>query len=380
MAINIDKTEIGLQKSLVKEVLPSYFSEEYPNLITFLESYYDFLDSDGAFGDLIQDLYTVRDIEETSLAHLDNMFKEFALGMSQDFFENPREILKNFAKFFRVKGSKYSAEGFFRGFFGEDAEVHYPKQDIFMVGEPGSQIGSDNVHVLQDGGIYQVLSIMIKSPVSFNKWGELYRKFVHPTGFYLSNEVQLVDVITDPIVGLAAQFDSHSHPHSDDYPPEGPRLVFDESVNIVTMSFADTTLLQRMGRTSYIRDSLGVEVRYPLEGFDSAPTHLRHFPYRPDLGLKDSSIYYTDFDPGSNPVFIKRLSPDVVIRPYSARGADIPEIDNMYSSIFEWTMASSQAFDRSDSSGYSTGPKFDNTHETFDEDMYDSGTDYVQII
>ena len=43
-------------------------------------------------------------------------------------------------------------------------------------------------------------------------------------------------------------------------------------------------------------------------------------------------------------------------------------------------MASSQSFDRSDSSGYSSGPRFSNTDETMDEDMYDSGNSYVQTI
>ena len=130
-----DRLEISFKKNLVREVLPEYFAGEYPNVITFLEGYYDFLDSADNFGDMINDLYTIRDIEASSLIHLDNMFKEYALGMSQDFFKQPREILKNFAKFFRVKGSKYSAEGFFRGFFGEDIEVSYPKTDIFTLND-----------------------------------------------------------------------------------------------------------------------------------------------------------------------------------------------------------------------------------------------------
>ena len=375
---DFNRLDIGFQKGIVKDVLPSYFTTDYPNLISFLESYYEFMDSDGEFGQLVNDLYTVRDIEDASLSHLDNMFKEFALGMSQDFFTNPREILKNFARFFRVKGSKYSAEGFFRGFFGEDAEVHYPKQDIFMVGDSASQLGSDNVHVLKDGGIYQIISIMIKSPIAFGKWGELYKKFVHPAGFFLSNEVQIVTQKFENFAGGIAIFDSHPYPNDVYYPPEYPRLVFDDTIGIVTTSFADTTLLQRMGRTAYIRDSAqGTEVNYPLIS-DSDPTHLRNY----EFGLKDSTTYYTDYNPGNNPVFIRRLNPDVVIRPYSdpARAALITEIDNRYSSIFEWTMAGSQYFDRSDSTGYSSGPRFSNTDETMDEDIYDSGNSYVQIV
>ena len=93
--IDYDRLEISFHKNLVKEVLPEYFTSDYPNLITFLESYYDFLDSGDNFGALINDLYTIRDIEAASLKQLDNMFREFAMGMSQSFFKNPREILRN---------------------------------------------------------------------------------------------------------------------------------------------------------------------------------------------------------------------------------------------------------------------------------------------
>ena len=32
----------------VRDALPEYFTQDYPKLITFLEKYYDYLDSDGA--------------------------------------------------------------------------------------------------------------------------------------------------------------------------------------------------------------------------------------------------------------------------------------------------------------------------------------------
>ena len=94
-----------IKSSLVKDILPEYFASSYPNLITFIETYYDYMDSDGQFNDVIKDLYDIRDIGTTNLLYIDNMFKEFALGMGQEFFNEPREVLRNFAKFFRVKGS-----------------------------------------------------------------------------------------------------------------------------------------------------------------------------------------------------------------------------------------------------------------------------------
>ena len=57
------------------------------------------------------------------------------------------------------------------------------------VGE--STIGAEDDYLLQDGAIYQIFSILIKSPISFSKWETLYRNFVHPSGFHLASETVL---------------------------------------------------------------------------------------------------------------------------------------------------------------------------------------------
>lgn len=181
-----------IKSSLVKEVLPEYFASSYPNLIAFIETYYDYMDSDGQFNDVIKDLYDIRDIGTTKLSYIDNMFEEFALGMGQEFFNEPREVLRNFAKFFRVKGSLYSAKGFFRSFYNDTtSEIIYPKKDLFMVGDSASEIGPHSTKVIQDGGVYQVLSVLIRSKTSLGEYEDFYRKFVHPAGFHLAAEMEI---------------------------------------------------------------------------------------------------------------------------------------------------------------------------------------------
>ena len=97
--------DITIRQDLISQVLPEYFTTDYPNLITFLETYYDYMDSSGEFGECLKDLYDIRDIGSTKLQYIDNMFEEFALGLGQDFFVEPREILRNFAKFFNAKNN-----------------------------------------------------------------------------------------------------------------------------------------------------------------------------------------------------------------------------------------------------------------------------------
>lgn len=186
---DFNRLPINLHRSSIKEVLPEYFQSEYPNIILFLEYYYDYLDNNSNFGELIQDLYTCRDAEDNLLEQMDLMFREFGQGTGVKYFSNPREVIRNFAKFYRVKGSKYSAEGFFRAFFLTDAQIHYPKNDLFYLNDSVSEIGVDQQKVLQDGGVYQLLSHLVRTDVGIPAWGELYKKFVHPAGFHLAAEI-----------------------------------------------------------------------------------------------------------------------------------------------------------------------------------------------
>lgn len=192
-----NRIEPNFRRSLVTEVLPEYFATSYPNLVAFLEGYYEFLDSDANFGGAIQELLTIRDIQDTNLQRLDFIFDEIGLGIAGGQFIFPREVIRNFGEFFRVKGSLFSAEGFFRAFFNEQVEILYPKDRLLIIGE--RPIGPDDDYLIQDGAIYQIFSVLIRSPISFNTWGDLYRKFVHPAGFHLAAEVEVVGSVGVPI-------------------------------------------------------------------------------------------------------------------------------------------------------------------------------------
>lgn len=362
--IDYDRLEISFHKNLVKEVLPEYFTSDYPNLITFLESYYDFLDSGDNFGALINDLYTIRDIEAASLKQLDNMFREFAMGMSQSFFKNPREILRNFARFYRVKGTKYSSEGFFRGFFNEDVEVVFPKRDIFHLNDSAHVLSAEeeSTSVLQDGGAFQILSIMLKVPLAFETYKDLYKKFVHPAGFFLSSEVLMQPQNEDAISALSAVFDSQKGAVN------FPLLVFDDTISVVASSVPDTTILDTMGATSYIMtgDSANMVEFNKVDSATSSWTDISNNSF----GLQDSSISYTSANPGNNRVFTVRMDPNETVRKY--KDQSIQALDNIYRSIFDMADASSPRMDRTPINGFPTDIRFDRSNETLDQGIYDS--------
>jgi hypothetical protein len=209
-----NRKAIDFRTSRVNDVLPDYFKEDYPNLIKFLDYYYDFMDSDGthAFNSEIYELFRSKDIEATSLTLLDNIFKEIGLGTSQNYFSNPRQVAAFLAKFYRIKGSLYSAEGFFRAFFDEQPTISYPKENIFIVSE--SKIGTESQRFIINNDIYQIFSILIKSSRPVSQWKDLYKRFAHPAGWYFAGQVQ--------IEGIGDLIDSAGMPLS--VPDEGANL------------------------------------------------------------------------------------------------------------------------------------------------------------
>jgi hypothetical protein len=194
---DLNRRNLNLNISKVSEALPEYFSSDHSLLNTFLEKYYDFLDSSGAhsFNTEITNILSSRDITQTDNDYLDQLITEIGNGLtSSSFFENPRLMAKLLPLFYSSKGTKLSAEGFFRGFFGEEVEVSSPKDSLLYVGginPTGLQglIGPEEQFRIQDHRLYQIFSILLRSGLSKSDYEVLYKKFVHPAGFFFGTEV-----------------------------------------------------------------------------------------------------------------------------------------------------------------------------------------------
>jgi hypothetical protein len=188
--LDLDRRDRNFTISKVKEVLPEHYVSEYPNLVKFLDYYYDWMDSDATHGfdNTLHNLYSIRDLQATDLTLLNQIFQEIGQGLvSASYFTDPRQAAGLLANFYKIKGSIYSAEGFFRAFYGEQPEVVYPKNNLFIIGE--SQIGAESLKYIQNGALYQVLSVLIRSGIPITKWRDIYKAFVHPAGFHLAGEV-----------------------------------------------------------------------------------------------------------------------------------------------------------------------------------------------
>ena len=189
------RTNTKFHQGQVTQILPEFYQEQYPDLIKFIEVYYAYTGEDGSasFIDQIYDLFNIRDISSTGIRHLNLLIGEISDGLeTTSFYQNPRLMAKLLSDFYRNKGTQLSAEQFFKAFYNESVEVSYPKRNIFILNDKpgGSLIGPESLKYIQDDKKYQIFSILLKTGMSLSDYETLYKKLVHPAGFYLAAEVE----------------------------------------------------------------------------------------------------------------------------------------------------------------------------------------------
>lgn len=271
---NIDnnRRDPNLFTTKIDQVLPEYFQEEHSTLVTFLEKYYDLLDSDVGdynFSENIRDIYAARDPADADIDFLDQTIGEIGNGLkASSFFQQPRLMARLLGQFYQTKGAIVSAEGFFRGFFNEEAEIIYPKKDIFIVGE--SNIGFLGQKKIQDNEQFQIFSILVRSGLSVADYELLYKRFVHPAGFHFAGEVLLVDEATQTIT-----LTTHNPLEEEVVNP----LFLGQASSLLTTSFGETTLLyDSTNGDQYRVDTIQQELlRYTVDSDLTANLFVKYY-------------------------------------------------------------------------------------------------------
>ncbi len=249
----------------VRDALPEFFTQDFPKLVTFLEKYYDYLDSDdvSSFDNQLRQIYQTRDTQEVPSKLLSTLISEIAAGNTGDNFTDPNFYAQRIHELHRTKGSRFSIEEFFRAFYQQNVEVEYPKNNIFTVGHdsagPLSRIGAESNKFIRNNALYQIYSILIKSPLAQTTWIELYKKFVHPAGFYIAGSVQ-TDV--EAIGTLSAPLAS---------PDSGNPGVISSAVMSAIAPFTQMTLLS--GGLSIDSGGLRSQLGQTIDKYQSIPAN-----------------------------------------------------------------------------------------------------------
>lgn len=133
-ASNISKPH-NTETTRVNTIIPQAIVNKAKGLVTLLEDYYDYLNTNGLPSCEINRIIDNHDIDRVSNEYLDSIGEEIAKNVPNSNVLDKVSLYKKIVKFYSIRGSEDSLYTFFRIFFDEYASVTYPKEKLFKLSE-----------------------------------------------------------------------------------------------------------------------------------------------------------------------------------------------------------------------------------------------------
>lgn len=116
---------------LIESQFPAVYREDGPELVAFLEAYYEFLESDEKYSyKLGRQMFEISDID----ASMDEFIRHFKETYLADFpyalTTDKRFLIKHISDFYQTKGSKQSLELLMKLLYNQNVDVYYPGGDV----------------------------------------------------------------------------------------------------------------------------------------------------------------------------------------------------------------------------------------------------------
>jgi len=118
--------------SVAMNRVPRFIRDDYPALEEFLEAYFEFLQANQINK---ADFKSIRDIEKTFDEYLVYFKNTLAKGLPDSTAADYRTVIANVREMFKSKGTEKSIKFFFRALFNENADIFYPRNQIFAASD-----------------------------------------------------------------------------------------------------------------------------------------------------------------------------------------------------------------------------------------------------
>lgn len=120
---------------LVNRQVPEFVREEHPLFITFLEAYYEYLETiqGSQKNDLVskaKELRYVSDVDTSIDLFEESFINNYASLIPQDALINKEFLIKNVLPLYLARGNQKSFELLFRMLYGTEVEITFPKDNI----------------------------------------------------------------------------------------------------------------------------------------------------------------------------------------------------------------------------------------------------------
>ena len=141
----------------VKYTLPEFIQNDYNQFVTFIEKYYEYMDSDGNPINLLLNKRYI-DIDDLNDAELNKRAMELAKNFPQILQTDRKSLLKKIKNIYESKGSERSIKAYFKLLYDEEVEVYYPSKNILRASD-GIWIEETSVRATSGFNNYEVLAL-----------------------------------------------------------------------------------------------------------------------------------------------------------------------------------------------------------------------------
>lgn len=112
--------------ALLDQFIPDYIRDNYPDLVRFIEVYFNYLEDDHRSGYITNTLPQQRDLSLQDEIFLDSIEKELGLFVPREFEADPKKFLNHVIDLYRSKGSREAVETFFRLLLDDEIIIKFP--------------------------------------------------------------------------------------------------------------------------------------------------------------------------------------------------------------------------------------------------------------
>jgi hypothetical protein len=121
--------------SLISNQFPSFYKEDAPTFLAFMEAYYEYMEQSGKMSDSIRNLQSYQDISTTTDEFIQHFIKSFLPSVPQNVLADKKLMVKYITQFNQSRGTLASYKLLFRSIYNEDVSVSYPAEQILKVSD-----------------------------------------------------------------------------------------------------------------------------------------------------------------------------------------------------------------------------------------------------
>lgn len=154
---------------------PSFYREEGPNFVAFVQAYYEWLEETGNVVNRSRTMLDTIDIDETEMEFIKYFKHTYISSIPESIIADKRLVVKHILDLYRSKGTDKAIKLLFRMLFNEDVTVNVPNQYIFKPSD-ADWITPQYVEISDNPFLQNLVGKQIYSPTakgvvenSFNK-------------------------------------------------------------------------------------------------------------------------------------------------------------------------------------------------------------------